>query len=76
MEDNNFELTNKLLMLDDDVNGIWYFTTKKKCAEFLGVYPYYIDNYLKRGGKVSDTCRIEWVDGADVIYKYINPERK
>ena len=67
----------KLLMIESDEKGIWYFTGLQDCADFLGVS--YNTVRLWNIG-VTKTCRgftsLEWIESGDVLSRYINPSRK
>ena len=67
----------KLLMIESDDKGIWYFTGKQECSDFLGVSYNAIKLWLKGFNK---TCRgfksTEWTDSDDVLSRYINPSRE
>lgn len=67
----------KLLMIESDAKGIWYFTGKQECADFLGVSYNAITLWLKG---LNKTCRgfkyIEWIESGDVLSRYINPSRE
>lgn len=67
-------MENKLFKFEHDEYGIWYFTTLYKAAKALGTQPTHITYFMGRGQKFKGWS-IEEVDGSDVIYQYINPER-
>lgn len=68
------KMDNKLLKVEHDANGIWYFTTYYKAAMAMGMQAshlkYYVDNNKEYKG-----WSFEYVDGGDVIFRYINPSR-
>ena len=67
----------KLLMIESDEKGKWYFTGLQECANFLTV-SYNTMRLWKLG--VTKTCRgfksIEWIESGDVLSRYINPSRE
>ena len=68
---------NKLLMIED-VNGenpTWYFTNVQKAANWFGIQRTYLIQCLGKKNPSYKNYRLEWIDGTDIIYKYINPER-
>ena len=64
----------KLLKCEHYEKGIWYFTTKYKAAQYIGTFEYWVNSCL-RAGKKCKGWTLEWVNGENVIYKYINPTR-
>lgn len=66
----------KLLMIESDEKGIWYFTGLQECADFLGV-SYNTMRMWNKG--VTKTCKgftsLEWIESDDVLSRYINPSR-
>ena len=62
---------NKLLKAEHPEYGIWYFTNTNKCARALNIGRTTLDYHIERSGKCNE-WNIEWVDGNDVIYKYID----
>ena len=67
----------KLLMIESDEKGIWYFTGLQECANFLNVS--YNTMRLWNLG-VTKSCRgfksIKWIESGDVLSRYINPSRE
>ena len=67
----------KLLMIESDAKGIWYFTGKQECADFLGVSYNAITLWLKG---LNKTCRgfkaIEQNESGDVLSRYIKKKKK
>ena len=67
----------RLLMIESDEKGTWYFTGLQECANFLNVS--YNTMRLWNLG-VTKTCRgfksIEWIESGDVLSRYINPSRE
>ena len=77
------ELHNKLIMAEHDKYGIWYFTNRKKIEWALEIFQGSIDWFMRKAAlKGENTWKVRdwtfsWVDDSDnIIYKYINPERK
>ena len=64
---------NILYMAEHPEHGIWYFTNLNKLAKYIGTTMAYI-LYRNRIHNY-DGWTITEVDGSDVMYKYINPER-
>lgn len=67
-------MQNKLLKFEHDEKGIWYFTSFCKASNALGCQPNHI-KYFYNQNRDYKGWTIEEIDGSDVIYKYINPER-
>lgn len=65
----------RLIMVDNDVEGIWYFTSKAKCARFIGCTPPMIIWCLKMG-KPFKGWYLQEIEDDNIITKYIDPERK
>ena len=63
-----------LLMAEHDAKGIWYFTSIYHAANALGIHPTLL-TYRIAKRKDNEGWTFEWVEGTDVIYKYINPEK-
>lgn len=63
-----------LLMAEHDEKGIWYFTSTYKAAAALGIQNTLLIYRMGKNHR-SDGWSFEWVEGCDVIYKYINPEK-
>ena len=67
----------RLLMIESDAKGIWYFTSIQDCADFLDV-TYQAIHYWIRG--VNKTCKgftsIEWIEDDNIITRFINPSRQ
>lgn len=66
----------KLIMIESDEKGIWYFTGIRECADFLGV-TYTAIRYWLQG--VNKSCKgwthIEEIESDDVLSRFINPSR-
>lgn len=66
----------KLLMIESDEKGIWYFTSIAECARFLNVSNAAV-KYFSTGA--NKTCRgfthAEWIESDDVLSRFINPSR-
>jgi hypothetical protein len=67
---------NKLLMIDHDEFGTWYFTNIAKADKWIGKPSSLLDYYLSHNKHECNGYRFEWVDGTNVIYKYINPTQQ
>lgn len=67
---NNF----RLLMGENNEKGIWYFSSIYKAATAIGVQTNLLKYYIDRS-KEYKGWNFEWVDGENIIYKYINPEK-
>ena len=67
----------KLLMIESDEKGIWYFTGLQECANFLNVS--YNTMRLWNLG-VTKKCKkyktIKSIERADVLRRYTNPRRE
>lgn len=67
----------RLLMIESDEKGIWYFTTIKDCADFLDVTTNAV-RYWVAG--VCPTCKgfthREWIEDDNIISAFINPTRE
>jgi hypothetical protein len=67
----------RLLMIESDAKGIWYFTGLQECADFLKV-SYNTIRMWNKG--VTKTCRgftsIEWIEDDNIISRFINPSRQ
>jgi len=65
----------KLIMIDHDEHGVWYFTTKAKAAKYIETSPSYLDLCIKLKRPCKDWT-IEEIESDDVICKYIDPDKK
>ncbi len=74
-ERENMENENQLLMVDHPERGIWYFTNLQKAADWIGTKRTNLLFALTKRKPCYKGYELEWVDGADVIYRYINPEK-
>ena len=70
------ERENMLLMVDHDEYGIWYFTNVQKAANWIGIQRTHLIQCLGKKNPSYKGYRLEWVNGDNVIYQYINPEKK
>lgn len=64
----------KLIKAENDVKGIWYFTTIRKCAAYIGA----ADSNLVTALKTKYKCHgwsVEKIESDEIISKYIDPER-
>lgn len=64
---------NKLLMVEHPELGIWYFTSIQQAANWLGIQRTHLVYYLNQDSLQYKEYKFEWVDGENIIYKYINP---
>lgn len=64
----------KLYKIENE-NEIWYFTTKSKCARYLGCSIQNIDGVLQGRGHRARGYRVELIEDENIICKYIDPER-
>ena len=55
--------------------GIWYFTNTNQCAKVIGIGRTTLDYHIERSGKYNG-WEFEWVDGSDVLYKFVNPSKE
>ena len=68
-------MENKLLIVKHHERGIWYFTNMQKAANWMGIKrTTLLQCFGKRKLEYKD-YKFEWIDGSDVKYKYINPEK-
>lgn len=67
----------RLLMIESDAKGIWYFTSIQDCADFLDV-TYQAVYYWAKG--IYKNCKgftsIEWIEDDNIISRFINPSRQ
>lgn len=64
----------KLLKVEHYEKGKWYFTSVYKVANALDTQATHINYYMGKN-KEYKGWNFEWIDGENVIYKYINPEK-
>ena len=65
----------KLFLLDNDVEGVWYFTDTAKAARYIETSQSYLDLCRKLGRRCKGWS-IEEIDDDNVISRYINPKKK
>lgn len=65
---------NTLLMIEHPERGIWYFTNIQRAADWIGIHRAQLTQCLGKRKPKYKNYTFEWVDGSDIIYKYINPE--
>ena len=68
-------MENKLLMIKHPERGIWYFTNMQKAANWIGIQRTTLLQCFGKRKLEYKGYTIEWIDGSDVLYKYINPEK-
>ena len=69
-------MKNKLLMIEHPESGIWYFTNIQRAADWIGIQRTHLLQCLGKNKPTYKDYTFEWIDGSNVIYKYIDPERK
>lgn len=67
--------TNKLLMVEHPERGIWYFSNINKAAVWIGIEPIHLRYCFGKKNPHYKDYTFEWVDGSNVMYKYINPQK-
>ena len=68
-------MENKLLMIKHPERGTWYFTNMQKAANWMGIQRTTLLQCFGKRKLEYKGYTIEWIDGSDVLYKYINPEK-
>lgn len=66
-------MDNKLLMCEHKEKGTWYFTNIGKAAQSFGLQYNHLNHYVNKG-KDYQGWSLKWIDGPDVLYRYINPK--
>ena len=66
---------NKLLKAEHPEYGIWYFTNANQFAATFNFGRTTVEYHIKRTGNYEN-WHLEWVDGSDVLYKFVNPSRE
>jgi len=66
-------MENKLLLIEHPVRGDWYFTNLQKAADWVGISRTLIVYSIGKKNPGYKDYKFQWVDGSDVIYKYIDP---
>ena len=68
-------MENKLLMVEHPQRGIWYFTNMQKAANWIGIKRTTLLQCMGKRKLEYKDYTFEWVDGSDIMYKYINPNK-
>lgn len=66
--------SNKLLKVNHSERGTWYFTNLQRAAEWVGVTRTQLAICFTKNKPIYKDYALEWVDGAEVKYKFINPK--
>ena len=66
--------TMKLIMAEHQQKGIWYFSTLRKCAAYIGAADSNVRSAITKKWKCSGWS-IEEIESDDILSKYIDPER-
>ena len=66
---------NELIKLEHPEHGVWYFTNTNKAAKYIGTSATNINHVLTGFFKQIKGWSVERIDGTNIVYKYINPER-
>lgn len=64
----------KLIKAEHPEKGILYFSTRMKCANWIGVSTVYINHILKGLAKTAKGWRITETEDGNILNKYIDPE--
>lgn len=64
---------NLLLMIEHPLRGIWYFTNVSRAAKWIGILRPQLDQCLGKKKPGYKDYKFQWVDGSNIIYKYIDP---
>ena len=65
----------RLLKAEHKENGIWYFTSINKAAQYINSSATYIRMQLGGISKQVKGWEFEWTEDDNIINKYINPEK-
>ena len=68
-------MENKLLIVKHPERGIWYFTNMQKAANWIGIKRTTLLQCMGKRKLEYKDYTFEWIDGSDIMYKYINPEK-
>ena len=68
-------MENKLLIVKHPERGIWYFTNMQKAANWMGIKRTTLLQCMGKRKLEYKDYTFEWIDGSDILYKYINPEK-
>lgn len=66
----------KLIKIENEKHGIWYFTTLHKAANYIGTSSGNVGLVLKGIYRQIKGWTVEEIEDDYIICKYINPERK
>lgn len=64
----------KLILAEHPEKGIWYFSTQRKCAAYIGVADPQVKTVLDGKRNHTHNWKLQWIESDDVISKYIDPE--
>lgn len=65
----------KLIKIESQEKGIWYFTTAYKAAKYIGCSYQTLYMQLKGITKQTYGWKVEEIESDTIICKYINPEK-
>ena len=71
----NEKTDNRLVLAEHPEFGIWYFTSEYKAAKCIGVQGAQVIYAMSKGNKING-WEFKWVDGSDVLYKFVNPSKE
>jgi len=67
------DMDNLLLMVEHPEYGIWYFSSVYLAAKWMGLSDEVLWVWLHHNKNEFSSWKFEWVDGSNVMEKYINP---
>jgi len=70
-----FKIMAKLIKAEHPEQGIWYFTTQSKAAEYIGCTQTQIRMVLTDFMNKAKGWTLEYTEDGDILNKYINPEK-
>lgn len=65
----------KLIKAEHNEKGIWYFSTIRKCSQFIDSVDANVNTSLKRTHRKVKGWELEWIESGEILSKYIDPER-
>lgn len=65
----------RLFKAEHPEKGIWYFSTQRKCAAYIGVQDIYVSRVVNGKTKNAKGWDIELIEDDNIISKYIDPEK-